>query len=203
MACRSARHPGSGAQHSAQRLPVGDELQAQLVPEVGRCPVVAERPHPGPAQVHAVHQVVLEPERIGIVVVQLAVGAVVGLAGVAARRAPPGGPGRSRRYVPVMPLLERTGKVRKHSSIGIRHAAAVRLCVGSGAGAWVGSGRPLVAVVGHPEHHFGGGRLGQVLVDFRGVVVGPAVERRGRSRVPRRVRLRGVVRHDEKRIHVR
>src|SRR5437868_1922357 len=123
---------------------VGDRL-----PQIGGGPVVAEGPHAGALQVVAVDQVVLEPERGGVVVIELAPAVVVALAGVVCRRAPPGGPRRLGRGVPVVSqLLSATGEVAQDSRVGVslRTTAWLGRTVGR-----VRGRRPLVAVVGDTE----------------------------------------------------
>ena len=181
--------------------PGRSEFQGQLAPQIDRVAVVAERPHAGPHQVVVVDEVVLIAERRRVVVIELAPAVVVPGAWVAGRRTPPRGPGRLRRGVPAPGQLLRAGEVVENVRVHVRRRATSGF---DGAVERGGVGRVLVPVVSHAEHHLGGRRLGQILRDGEGVVVGKAVERGVRARLPRRhVAGRHVVRHHEHAINDR
>src|SRR6266581_1490696 len=81
------------------------ELGRDLVPEILRGAVEAERPHAGAAQIVTVDQVILLGERGGVVVIQLAPAVVVAAAGVTAPGTPPRCPRRLRGAVPSLGWL--------------------------------------------------------------------------------------------------
>ena len=101
---RAATEPDGDTRTGCRRCGAGSVGDAEVlgdgVPEVAASGVVAECPDADAAQPVAVDQRVLVAERLGVVVVQLAVGAVIATARVTARWTRPGSPGRLRRWVP-------------------------------------------------------------------------------------------------------
>ena len=173
---RAATEPDGDTRTGCRRCGAGSVGDAEVlgdgVPEVAASGVVAECPDADAAQPVAVDQRVLVAERLGVVVVELAIGAVVGPACVTWRRAVPRRPGRLRWGVPVPHQAVRRSRFRCAGEVG------QDVVVGDRADAVVAAprrvealarGRVGVPVVGDAEDHLVARHLGEIGLDHLAV----------------------------------